>query len=149
MAIRLLNKIIDSEDTSITNLDKNDYVVVLGGSNDINCNESETMLSTLETNLSKLMHTNVIVGDFPMRYDLAKWSCVNREIRKANKQLQNICGNFSNVKLVSLSSYDRNSYTNHGQHLNGLGKNKLCNDIVNEIVVNQNFCLSLENIEIG
>jgi len=109
-----------------------DVAVLLAGTNDIARNETQGMLSSLRRNLS-LLHesgTNTLVFSPTHRYDLPEWSCVNAEVRKGTDEMRKICKHFKNVKFVDLSRIGQRFHTKHGLHLSRLGKNYLCNEIL-------------------
>jgi hypothetical protein len=107
-----------------TVLGPQDHVVIMGGANDISRNETMncTSINTLKTTLSALTSTNVVVLNIPARYDLVKESIVNREIRKANMDVNKVCKRFRNVEVLEINNISRACYTRHGQHLNKIGK---------------------------
>ena len=67
------------DDKEITNLSKDDVVVVWGGTKDISKNESNIGLKHIKKFALNLKHTNVIVTTAPLRYDLHTSSCINKE----------------------------------------------------------------------
>lgn len=99
--------------------DKVDIKIVSAGSNDIACNEANQMISELDHLLRENNDSEVIVVNFPHRYDLIENSCVNAEIRKTNKILKLMCSTLTNVTLIDIGKLERNHHTKHGQHLNG------------------------------
>lgn len=112
-----------------SSLTSEDFVVLIGGSNDVSRNETENATKTLKDTLSSMKHTNVIVVDIPHRHDLADFSCVNKEIQKANSDYSDICKLFTNVSLIKTSNCSRFYHTKHGQHFNVSGKKVLQNCI--------------------
>lgn len=112
---------------------KNDFIVIMGGTNDIAKNESNEVVSALKSSLINLMNTNVIVIDVPFRHDLPVFSCVNKAVVDTNIKIKNICKHFKNVHLLEASKIDRTFHTRHGLHLNNKGKDTLCKDICNII----------------
>jgi hypothetical protein len=105
-----------------TVLGPQDHVVIMGGANDISRNESKNCINTLKTTLSALTYTNVMVLNIPARHDLVKESIANKEIRKANKDINKVCKRFSNVEALEINNISRACYTRHGQHINKIGK---------------------------
>lgn len=127
-------KVVNDNEKSFQYFGKNDFVVLMAGSNDIFCNEVVEILNGFEKCLGKLSNTNVIVAEFPLRYDLEDWPCVNLEITKSNIKLREICKTFQNIRIVGISTSSRISYIIHGKHLNEIGKNNASKNIVERIM---------------
>jgi hypothetical protein len=60
---------------------------------------------------------------------LIKESVVNKEIRKANVDINKICKRFRNVMVLDLSNVSKAYHTRHGQHLNRIGKEYISQEI--------------------
>lgn len=103
----------------------NDFVVFIGGANDIFCNEATNFVKKLIFMIQVLHYTNVIVTSIPLRHDLPSWSCVNNEITKTNKIIKRLVSKFRNASFLDVSDFDRSSFTRHGLHLNKKGKLEL------------------------
>jgi hypothetical protein len=82
-----------------------------------------------ESALSALTCTNVVVLHIPTRYDLMKESIVNKEVKKANMDINKVCRSFRNVKVQDISNISRAWHTRHGQHLNKIGKEHISEEI--------------------
>ncbi|KAG8331281.1 DNA replication checkpoint protein Drc1 [Homalodisca vitripennis] len=119
------------------NLSKSDTLVVICGSNDVAKNEADNFLEILHKTLNETKDNNVVLVDLPIRYDLANWSCVNKEVVKTNKRLKELSEQFSNVSLVRASDAVRQLHTRHGQHLNHKGKRWLSNMIAETVASSQ------------
>lgn len=104
------------------NLGPEDILVVMCGSNDVACNEAERALKSIEGTLKNYYGRKIILVDFPIRYDLSSWSCLNKEIIRSNTEIDALCNSYPNVLLVKSSMAGRNLHTRHGMHLNRLGK---------------------------
>jgi len=59
-------------------------------------------------------------------------SCVNNEIRSFNRKLTKSARAYQYASILEMSS-NRKLFTNHGLHLNGLGKEVLSKQIVSHI----------------
>lgn len=103
-------------------LGTNDLVVFIAGRNDVARNETQHLRTSLRRRLQEMRGTNVMVFSVPRQYDLASWSCVNMEVDRANVEISKVCKYFRNVTYVDLSNFGRRFHTNHGLHLNMLGK---------------------------
>jgi hypothetical protein len=78
----------------VSHMNRNDFVFVWGGTNDISKNESNSGLKYLRKFALRNNHTNIIAVAPPHRYDLPDFSCVNHETqvfkRKLRKQLKDM-----------------------------------------------------------
>jgi hypothetical protein len=63
-------------------------VVIWGGANDINKNETNIGLKHIRNFALDRKHSNVIVMAAPHRYDLHASSCINKEIQIYNRKLR-------------------------------------------------------------
>jgi hypothetical protein len=104
-----------------TEMGPQNHRVIMGGANDTARNETRNCINTLKRTLSALNCTNVVVLNIPVRHDLIKESIVNKEIRKANIEINKLCKRFRNVKMLDISNISRAYHTRHGQHLNRAG----------------------------
>ena len=116
-----------------SDLGKEDVAVIIAGTNDVACNESSQLLRVMKKRLADLRHTNVVMFSIPHRHDLREWSCVNKEVKKTNELMKNICKHFSNVSFVDLSSLGSRFHTTNGLHLNNLGKMFIVQEILNKV----------------
>lgn len=105
-----------------TKLGSDDLAVFLAGTNDVARNELKNLLASLRQQLLSARGANVLVFSVPHRHDLAPWSCVNAEVKKANDSMKKICKYFRNVTYIDISSLGIRFHTAHGLHLNKLGK---------------------------
>lgn len=122
---------------------ENDFVIILAGTNNVpdNCSGISDFMAQ---KLAELDDTNTIVLSIPNRYDTTKF---NQLIVKANRDLSDTVARFKRATFVSLHSLSRNSYTNHGLHLNGRGKDKLSKILLKCILnLNTKSYSSINNI---
>jgi len=130
-----MQAIKESAITKISHLTKEDFIVLWGGSIDVAKNNSATGIKQILDLAINATHTNVIQLSVPHRHDLLKDSCVNKEVRNFNINLQNKLGRFNNVTMIEVPK-ERDLYTRHGQHLNAKGKETMASKIA----------LTIENI---
>jgi len=121
--------LVNSATSDITNLTKNDDVIFCGGANYVAKNNSKTALRHNRHFINSNNHTNIILISVPHRYDLKQSSCVNNEIRAFNRKLMKSVRAFKHASVLEMTS-DRNHFTKHGLHLNGLGKEVLSKQIL-------------------
>ncbi|XP_046686895.1 putative leucine-rich repeat-containing protein DDB_G0290503 [Homalodisca vitripennis] len=126
-------QILNYKNIENVNLNKNNYLVMVCGTNDMAKNEANEALTLITETLDRATNTNIILVDLPHRYDLASWSCVNKEVEKTNKRLEELSGRYSNVTLVKSSKAERALHTRQGLHLNFWGKKWLAEVIAKAI----------------
>jgi hypothetical protein len=97
-------------------LSKEDVIVIQKGSNDVYRNNAKLVKFCEE-----LTNTNIILLDILHRYDLERTSCVNNEIQVFNRKLKKATKPYKHVRILETST-NRKDYTQHGMHLNKLGK---------------------------
>jgi hypothetical protein len=114
-----LQNITNLAKSEVTTLTKSDMVIVCGGSNDVNRNQSQVGLNSLKNFVNVRTNTKVLILPLPQRHDLTYDSCVNKEIQSFNRKPHKIMKNKEMVK---------EGFTRHGQHLNSTGKTKLPED---------------------
>jgi hypothetical protein len=113
--------IIDSMNGDIKKLKSDDVVVIWGGSNDINKNNSKEALRHLCNFIKNNQKVRIVVMTAPPRHDLPPTSCVNSEVIRYNKQMRKRMIPFNNVKVLE-TDLERQYFTKHGLHLNSSGK---------------------------
>lgn len=123
-------QILNNNNIEEENLKEDDILVIMTGSNDVAANESSKAVQYISTAVKKASKTNkVVLVELPNRYDLKDWSCVNKEVKKTNNILKDLCKKNPNLILVEASKAERRMHTQHGQHLNGRGKQWLAEQI--------------------
>lgn len=131
------NNVVEHVDKIGYGFTKDDYILVLGGTNDFN----ESNIEKVKIDVSKLSNiakrTNVIYPGIPLRFD-GKNIDKNKKIKVTNeainKQLFKMAQHNCNILTVSKFNMNRNDHTKHGLHLNFKGKNKLCSAISQKIL---------------
>jgi len=113
--------LVNTANSDITNLTKNDVVIFCGGANDIAKNNFKMALRHIRNFIKSNNHTNIILVSVPHTYDLMQSSCVNNEIRSFNRKLMKSVTAYQHASFLEMVS-DRKLFTNHGLRLNGLGK---------------------------
>ena len=83
----------------------------------------------------------------PHRFDLEESSCVNKEVKVFNRELNKIMKGYNHIKVIDMST-KRDHYTWHGLHINKTGKEwitKKTADIINKLFANSKSAhISLE-----
>jgi hypothetical protein len=105
------------------NLTKNDILILWSGANDVAKNDTMKAFRCLVDFAKNSSHTNIILASVPHRHGLIS-SRVNEEVRAFSRKLMKIRKIFGHVSIIEIHP-NREYYTKHGQHLNGLGKSKV------------------------
>jgi len=120
---------VNTANSDIANLTKNNVVILSGGANDVAKNNSITALRHIRNFIKSHNRTNIISVSAPHRYDLMQSSCVNNAIRSFNGKLMKSVKAYQHASILELSK-NRKLFTNHGLHLNSLEKEVLSEQIV-------------------
>lgn len=114
-------------------LTNKDCLVILGGVNKVTNNSIpnlEHKLDKLSLDLSKLSSPpTVVLVETPLRYDTKD----NSSISAQNRLFRNQCVKNKWSYLAINSMLSRDEYTKHGLHLNNVGKEIICNLVLNFI----------------
>jgi hypothetical protein len=124
--------IISQTYLQVEDLTKEDIIIFLGGTTDINRNETEKGLRILEEFIQQTTNTNVILLGALQRYDLSPYSCVNTEVTLFNKRLHSFAYNSIHATILSVPT-ERSHHTRHGLHCNKKGKTWMADVIVQKI----------------
>jgi hypothetical protein len=119
-----LQNITQAAKNEIRSLNHKDCVIIWGGSNDINKNESSKGLKHITNFALQNQHTNIIIIPALHRHGLVKSSCIHNEIHTFNRKIGKMTNTMSHVAVPDLT-LDREEFTHHGMHLNSTGKEKV------------------------
>jgi len=108
---------------------KEDYLIVIGGCNNIanNIFNQQTLSTTkflkhLQDQMEVFSHTNVILATIPYRYDLQQGSWENQVIKDVNNGIRRLVNIYPHVKLLDLHLLQSCHHTRHGLHIGRRGK---------------------------
>jgi lysophospholipase L1-like esterase len=87
----------------IDKLNNDDVVIICGGANDINKNESTTGLRYIRNFVVNLKHTNILLMTAPQRHDLPSHSCINKEVQVFNRKLYKLIKTMYHVTVIQTS----------------------------------------------
>lgn len=104
-------QIVNKENITSELKSREDILVVLCGSNDVAANEAQNVLHGIKETLSYVRNNKVLLVNLPNRYDLASWSCVNKEVQSTNVALADLSKEYSNVSLIEASQAERHLHT--------------------------------------
>jgi hypothetical protein len=86
----------------------------------------------LQTFVNHRKNTNILALTAPHRHDLQETSCINKEIQVFNRKVHKIFKVRDNVSIIDTDLH-RNDFTQHGLHLNTVGKEKVAESIARTI----------------
>ena len=99
---------------------------------------STEMNPTLILDTSGNSHSKInihIIAMTPLqRYDLPVSSCVNKEIQVFNRKLHKLLKDMHHVTIIE-TNLTRNEFTQHGLHMNSLGKEDIAKIIGHNITI--------------
>ena len=119
-----LENITNLVDEEIITLGKSDTMIVIGGANDINKNETNVGLKHLGKFIKNRHKTNIMIVTAPHRYDLQETLCVSKEIEVFTRKVRKVVKTADSAKIIQ-ANLSRNDFTHHGLHLNISGKEKV------------------------
>jgi hypothetical protein len=131
--------------SDISHMNRNDFVVVWGGTNDISKNESNSGLKYLRKFALRNKHTNIVAVAPPHRYDLPDFSWVNQEAQVFKRKLRKQLKDMQHIHIVDVNQ-TRDEFTRHGLHLNYLGKERIAKTTeqsINNLSTTRNPAISL------
>jgi hypothetical protein len=124
--------LVNAMKNKFKSLSKSDIVVLCGGANDVETNNSSMALHQIMVFVANNKHTNIVLITAPQRYDLMQSSRVNSAVNLFNRKLKKLIKAHHHATLLEKANI-RKLFTNHGLHLNGQGKERLANQIVSHI----------------
>lgn len=116
---------------------KDDYIVILGGSNDIGTKSDKDIIKSMKCTVSCLAHTNVLLGTLPYRHDCSPEDKIHKEILSINYQIRNLANENAHVKILDLYNLKRHFHSPQGQHLNKRGKREVLTMILAQVHVSR------------
>jgi hypothetical protein len=119
-----LNIIISTGISEVKTLDKNDVVIVYGGTLDIARDKTTRGLFYIQQFIKKSVHTNVLILNAPARFDLSASSCINKEVIHFNRKMLKLIKPFDYAQMVNVN-LQREQFATHGMHINRQGKTSL------------------------
>jgi lysophospholipase L1-like esterase len=127
-----LTELLRTAKSDLNKLSKRDAVIVTGGSNDIGKKELNNNLTSIVKFLDVLQHTNVILTELLVRYDIGASPCINEQIKQYNRKLGKVAKSYKQAKLIRITT-DRGYYTKQGLHLNSRGKESMAREILTNL----------------
>lgn len=141
-----------ANDESLSNFTKKDYLVWIGGTNNVSNNSFDgealsvpRLISFLKKEITKYRRTNLIIATIPYRYDLSETSFENVLIKQVNEEIRKLAHIVSHVFLLDLHLLTRRQHTRHGLHVNKSGKRYISLEIKN--LINQVDSKEIESAE--
>lgn len=121
-----LNQVTKDISVLVSTFTKKDFVIVIGGTNDLEKNVTFNFDQCLKHITDCTSHTNLILTNIPPRFDKYIHDTLHMRL---NSKLQTFSQHCSHMELVDLMVLERKDFTNHGLHLNYKGKTKLIKSI--------------------
>jgi hypothetical protein len=111
----------ESAKEEVSQLSHDDVIIICSGTNDFEPNKFAVTFHNIMNFVKNNDHTNIILLRVPFRYDRPNSISVNRNISVLNRKLQKLVKAFPHTSFLKTDK-NRNLSTNHGLHLNKLGK---------------------------
>jgi hypothetical protein len=87
--------------TEISKLTKNDILIFWGGANEKLHNSTTKLLNQIMTHILNNQHTNIIIANIPLNYDVSETSSINNEIKSLNSKLGKLTVKLKHTKVIS------------------------------------------------
>ncbi|PNF35696.1 hypothetical protein B7P43_G17400 [Cryptotermes secundus] len=120
-----IQTLLSTENQEIAHLTNKYVLVLIGGSNNINDNTSASEQLHIFQFINRNMQTNIVLLTIPYRYDQTGNAYINEKIMEVNRKTGK-CTRFNKDVTILETPKDRDYYTRHVYHLNGLGKEIIC-----------------------
>jgi len=114
------NELKETAKEEVSRLSSNDVILVSYGINDYEINFSQSLQNIIDF-IQRNNETNIILMNLPYRYDLPNSITVNRIITSLNRKLKKTLKAFPHTYFMETDN-NRTLFTNHGLHMNKLGK---------------------------
>jgi hypothetical protein len=92
-----LKTVLESANSAAGSLSQKDAIVICGVSNDFNLDKVEPTTDHIKQFINTYNHTNTVLANVPIRYNLSLYSQINRGIRSYNKKLLEIADEHKQV----------------------------------------------------
>jgi hypothetical protein len=115
------NELKESAKEEINRLSYDDVIIISYSANDHEANNFSLTLQNIINFIKSNNQTNIILVNLPYRYDLHNSTTVNNAITILNRKLQKLLNAFPHTNFLE-TDHTRTLFTNHGLHLNKLGK---------------------------
>jgi hypothetical protein len=123
-----IQTLLSNENQEIVKLTKKDTLVFIGGLKNVNNDDPLRELRYISQFLNRNMQTNIVLLTIPYCYDATADAHTNEEISGINRKIKKCSRVNKHVKLVE-TPRERGYYTRHGLHLNGQGKEIICQQL--------------------
>lgn len=101
-----------------------DYVVLIGGSNDVplEASSAQNFYENLSLHLDRLKSTNIILCTLPYRHDHDVQHDIHNKVLTINRYITDLASQHEHIKILDLYMIERHHHSKHGQHFNRRGK---------------------------
>jgi hypothetical protein len=127
-----LNIITRTGISEVKTLDKNVVVIVYGGALDVARDNTARGLLSIQQFIQKGAHTNVLILNAPVRFDLSATSFVKKKVFHSNRKMAKLIKPFDYAQVVNVN-LQREQFMTDGMHLNRQGKDVTARYLVSVI----------------
>jgi len=110
----------------ILNLSNKDVLIFWGGTKAVSKNTSNNGLKYFTPFVKNYNHTNIILLTVPHWYYLHAFPCVTKKVKNFNRKLMKYMKPDTHISILEMY-HNREYFTSYGLHLNGLGREVICN----------------------
>jgi len=97
-----LNTLLESANSVLGSPTQRDIIVICGGSNDFSFDTGESIIDSIMEFIKTNNHTNIVLTNVPIRYDLSYYLQENKGIRSFNKKLMEITKEHKQIALIEI-----------------------------------------------
>ncbi|KAG8241944.1 hypothetical protein J6590_076062 [Homalodisca vitripennis] len=116
---------------------RNNFVTLIAGANDIYNGQINTFLKNLRPAVMALKPCKILIGTIPFRRDLALQHQINEDIMRANLYIHELSHSIPGVYFLDLTGLSNCGYDASGIHLSYLGK-KFLSYKINKLISRTN-----------
>jgi len=106
-----LSTLLESANSVSGSLTQKDVIFICGVSNDFKIDKDESIIDYIMEFIKTNNHTDIVLANVPIRYDLSYYSQENKGIRSFNKNLMEITQEHKQVALIELDNIHNMAYT--------------------------------------
>lgn len=132
-----IKNVLQSLNSNTHSFNRNDFVVVLGGSNYFCNGTSAKALRCVVQTLEHTINIKMILATVPYRFDDES---KNVAIYRHNFKLYSLASSFNHIMLLNLPSLSTNNFTSHDLHPDNFGKTSVGRAIMNHVFYMTNDC---------
>jgi hypothetical protein len=105
-----LNTLLESANSVSGSLTQRNIILICGGSNDCNADKGESIIDNIMEFIKRNNHTNIVLTNVPIHYDLSYYLQENKGIRSFNEKLMTVTKEHKQIALIAID-IDRKYHT--------------------------------------